>query len=67
MSVSKRSTKNTWITNTKQNVINGFSVEVLEEKKELIKMAKNPCSDQKMNCIIENMYIRSGLYLKYPN
>ena len=39
----------------------------LRREKELIRTANKSCSDQKMNCIIENMYIRSGLYLKYPD
>ena len=38
----------------------------LIREKELTKMAKKSCSDQKMNCIIKNMYIKSGFNLEYP-
>ena len=38
----------------------------LRREKELIKMAKICSSDQKVDCIIENMYIKSGLHLESP-
>ena len=39
----------------------------LRREKDLIRKANKSCSDQKMNCIIENMYIKSGIYLNYPD
>jgi hypothetical protein len=38
----------------------------LRSEKELTIAAKKLCSDQKIACIIENMYIKSGLDLTYP-
>ena len=38
----------------------------LRRENELTKMAKKSCSNQKIYCIIENMYIKPGLSLEYP-
>ena len=38
----------------------------LRREKELLKKGKKSCSNQKIYCIIENMYIQSGLNLDHP-
>ena len=38
----------------------------LRREKELTVAARKLCSDQKIACIIENMYIKSGIDLTYP-
>ena len=45
---------------------NWILLRCLWQEKELTKMAKKSCSNQKIDFTIENIYFKSGLNLEYP-